>query len=252
GYRSNAVAAVTGVSASSFYAMQGRQYGGVRSDIKDWQERILASGMMASSSQSYGASRLSQTIESMRELGINIEKDGKYAQSLAAGIDKVAKNNAFKQLASEAGLSHTQLAKLRMETGDASGAMSSLWDGVKGSGLAIAAWGAALGMAGKAALDATVRMDRLDKAYTSIEGSSSLAQKQLDFIYETSNELGLQFQESAESAKSFFASMKNTEIEGDANRIFVAVSKAATALSLSQEDVKSVFYALGQMASKGK
>ena len=205
-----------------------------------------------SGAASAGTAALDSQIARMKDLGIAINESSSSISALEHGMQKVAQDRAFKHLASDAGLSHTQLAKLRMETGDTSGAMSSLWDGVKGSSLAIAAWAAALGMAGKAALDATVRMDRLDKAYTSIEGSSSLAQKQLDFIYETSNELGLQFQDTAESAKTFFASMKNTEIAGDANRIFVAVSKAATALSLSQENVQGVFYALGQMASKGK
>ena len=43
---------------------------------------------------------------------------------------------------------------------------------------------------------------------TTITGSSSAAQQQLSYLYDVSNRLGLQFQSTAESAKTFFAAGK--------------------------------------------
>ena len=105
---------------------------------------------------------------------------------------------------------------------------------------------------GKALLDASIAADRLSKSYQSIEGSSGAAKEQLDFIYQTSQELGLSFMSTAESAKTFFASAKGTSLEKDMNKIFSSVSQAGTALSLSSEQMQGVFLALGQMISKGK
>ena len=61
--------------------------------------------------------------------------------------------------------------------------------------------GAAAIYAGKACFDASLQMDRLVKSYTTIEGSTSGAVSQLDYIYEISNKLGLEFQSTAEAAK---------------------------------------------------
>ena len=56
-------------------------------------------------------------------------------------------------------------------------------------------------------------MDRLVKSYTTIEGSTSGAVSQLDYIYEISNKLGLEFQSTAEAAKGFFAAGKGSALQ---------------------------------------
>lgn len=105
---------------------------------------------------------------------------------------------------------------------------------------------------GGALIEASVAVDRLNKAYTSMEGSSLLAAQQLDFVYQTAKDLGLEYISTAESAKTFFAASQGTSLEKDMNRIFTAVSQAGTALSLSSDQMQGVFMALGQMVSKGK
>ena len=112
--------------------------------------------------------------------------------------------------------------------------------------------GAAAIYAGKACFDASLQMDRLVKSYTTIEGSTSGAVSQLDYIYEISNKLGLEFQSTAEAAKGFFAAGKGSALQKDLNGIFEGVSQAGAALSLSTEQMDGVFLALGQMISKGK
>ncbi|WP_459577937.1 hypothetical protein, partial [Bilophila wadsworthia] len=81
----------------------------------------------------------------------------------------------------------------------------------------------------------------LSKAYTTITGSSSAAQQQLSYLYDVSNRLGLQFQSTAESAKTFFAAGKGSSLEKDMNGIFEAVASAGAALALSQDDMQGAF-----------
>ena len=161
-------------------------------------------------------------------------------------------NRAFEYLQKNAGLSTLQLARLRAELGDTSGAMSTLWNGAKAAAVPVMAIGAAAIYAGKACFDASLQMDRLVKSYTTIEGSPSGAVSQLDYIYEISSRLGLEFQSTAEAAKGFFAAGKGTTLQKELNGIFEGVSQAGAALSLSTEQMDGVFLALGQMISKGK
>ena len=165
---------------------------------------------------------------------------------------QAAANRAFEYLQKNAGLSTLELAKLRVQLGDTSGAMSTLWSGAKAAAVPVMAIGAAAIYAGKACFDASLQMDRLVKSYTTIEGSTSGAVSQLDYIYEISNKLGLEFQSTAEAAKGFFAAGKGSALQKDLNGIFEGVSQAGAALSLSTEQMDGVFLALGQMISKGK
>ena len=114
------------------------------------------------------------------------------------------------------------------------------------------AFGAAAAMAGKQVLDASLQMDRLNKAYATITGSSSAAQNQLDYLYDVTQRLGLQFQGTAEAAKGFFAAGKDSALKDHLNGIFESVSMAGSALALSKDQMDGVFLALGQMISKGK
>ena len=161
-------------------------------------------------------------------------------------------NRAFEYLQKNAGLSTLQLAKLRVELGDTSGALSTLATGVKAHAVGMLAFGAAAAMAGKQVLDASLQMDRLNKAYATITGSSSAAQNQLDYLYDVTQRLGLQFQGTAEAAKGFFAAGKDSALKDHLNGIFESVSMAGSALALSKDQMDGVFLALGQMISKGK
>ena len=161
-------------------------------------------------------------------------------------------NRAFEYLQKNAGLSTLQLAKLRVELGDTSGALSTLATGVKAHAVGMLAFGAAAAMAGKQVLDASLQMDRLNKAYATITGSSSAAQNQLDYMYDVTQRLGLQFQGTAEAAKGFFAAGKDSALKDHLNGIFESVSMAGSALALSKDQMDGVFLALGQMISKGK
>ena len=185
-------------------------------------------------------------------MGVKLNTSSLHAQKLAKAMQQVERERAFQQLAADANLSTLQLAKFRAELGDTRGALATLSNGLGLSKAAMLAFAAAVAFGGQACLEAALQADRISKAYTTITGSSSAAQAQLSYLYDVSNRLGLQFQSTAESAKTFFAAGKGTSLEKDLNSIFEAVASAGAALALSQDDMQGAFLALGQMISKGK
>lgn len=77
--------------------------------------------------------------------------------------------------------------------------------------------------------------------------------KNLSFIDDTVDKLGLDLVSSQEGFKQLAGSMRNTALEGQATRdIFEGVAIAAAASTLPAEDVKGALLAISQMASKGK
>ena len=180
----------------------------------------------------------------------------KTMDSLSQAMLKTARDNslerAFANIQKQAGLSNLEMAKLRMQFGDTAGAFKAFGAAVAPVAATIAAATASFGFMGKAALDATLEMDRLKKAYTSIMGSDKASTTQLDYIYGVTQKLGLQFQSTAEAAKGFFASSVGTPLEKDMKSIFEGVVSAGAALALSKDQISGVFIALSQIASKGK
>lgn len=105
---------------------------------------------------------------------------------------------------------------------------------------------------GKASLDAALNLDRLNKAFSTIEGSSARGAARLDYLREVSDRLGQNFYQTAEAAKGFFAAGAGTAVEGDLQKIFESVTEASTALGLSPDEYNRTLLALQQMISKGK
>lgn len=160
----------------------------------------------------------------------------------------------LKKTGSAGSSSSEGIKKVASSAKTASDSFSGLGNVIKSAGGYFAAFFAVDKMVaiGKELLNVSIAVDRLNKSYQSIAGSSGGAKEQLDFIYKTSQDLGLSFMSTAESAKTFFSSAKGTSLEKDMNKIFTSVSQAGTALSLSGDQMQGVFLALGQMISKGK
>lgn len=116
-----------------------------------------------------------------------------------------------------------------------------------GTGLAISFY-----QIGKASVEAQMQVERLDKAFGAIYGNAAQAQQQLDFIRQTSRDLGQEFYSTADAARTFFAAGQGTSLSSQLNEIYTGFSKAGAALSLSADDMQGIFRALGQSISKGK
>ena len=237
----------TGLDAAAQAAYDaGQKFTGVGASAKKASESLGSVAKLAAST------KFDKMATDLGAMGVKLNTSSLHAQKLARAMQQVERERAFQQLAQDANLSTLQLAKFRAELGDTRGALATLSNGLGLSKAAMLAFAAAVAFGGKAALDAALQMDRLSKAYTTITGSSASAQQQLSYLYDVSNLLGLQFQSTAESAKTFFAAGKGSSLEKDMNGIFEAVASAGAALALSQDDMQGAFLALGQMISKGK
>lgn len=160
---------------------------------------------------------------------------------------------AFTRIRNEAGLSTVEMAKLRFQLGDTSGALFTLMSGAKAAAVPVLAVGAAFGVAAKASFDATLKLDSTTAAFESITGSAKAAQEQLSFIRELSDRLGLSFLDTAQSAKTIFASAESTGLGMEkAQKAFQAVATAGTALKLTTDQMNRLNLAVSQVISKGR
>lgn len=237
-------------------AVEGAQKGAADLAVVDAQLNLIGSSASRGAAafvKFNGASSLThvQKLKStFQDTGIAINSASSQVEKLVTRMQRVSRERAFQQLASDANLSAMQMARLRASMGDTRGALSSLGRAASAAKFAIAAWGAAVLYAGKACLDAQIQMQRLEQSYKAVFGAGAGAQ--LQAVYEQANRVGLKFVETAEAAKSFFAAGQGTSLAPQLNDIFKAVTNAGAALQLSTEQVNGTFIALGQMMSKGK
>lgn len=101
-------------------------------------------------------------------------------------------------------------------------------------------------------LDATVALDRLRRLLTTVTGSASEADKQIEFLRDTAQKTGQSFTQIAGEYGKFVAAAAASGIPlATVQKVFVGVSAAAGQLGLSSERTGLILGALGQMASKG-
>ncbi|NCC29742.1 MAG: hypothetical protein EOM22_16770, partial [Gammaproteobacteria bacterium] len=109
------------------------------------------------------------------------------------------------------------------------------------------------GALARAYLDANVAADRLAASLTAVTGSSSMAGREMAYIVDTANRLGLEVNSAASAYVSLSAAAKGTTLEGARARdIFEAVSLAMTKLGKTSADTEGALLAIEQMISKGK
>ena len=95
-------------------------------------------------------------------------------------------------------------------------------------------------------------LESMNMALSSAVGSQQQAQKEMAFLKDTANQLGLNLQSSISGFTQFASATKETALEGKETRdIFKGVSSAVTVMGLSVDDTTGVFRALSQMMSKG-
>lgn len=111
---------------------------------------------------------------------------------------------------------------------------------------------AAAQLVGKA-FTQSIKLDSVKSSMAAVLGSTELAEAKLQEIANTADYLGLNFLDLATSYKSFAAAaLSSNQTLGDTDKIFNSVTKAASVLKLSSEDVKGTLNALSQMFSKGQ
>ena len=178
-----------------------------------------------------------------QKTGVSTERMNEFSQAMIRTARENTLEYSLKRIQSLTGMSRLEMAKLRFELGDTAGAFKEIGSIAMSAALPVAAFGTTLFFMGKSALDAQLALQRLNVAYQSVfEGGAGA---QLDFIYQQTQKVGLEFQSTAEAAKGFFAAGRDTTLAPQLNEIFASVTNASSALQLSGEQVNRTFLALG-------
>lgn len=105
---------------------------------------------------------------------------------------------------------------------------------------------------GKELVDAGLAAEKLSTAMQSATGSYNSAQSAMSFLRQEAARLGTDLVSSTDGFIKLTASAKGTALEGEKTReIFTAVSTAASALKLSNDEASGAILAISQMMSKG-
>ena len=103
------------------------------------------------------------------------------------------------------------------------------------------------------ALNASKELQSFNNQLNAITGSSSNAQRSVQFINDTVAQFNVPLQSAREGFLRLYASMSPAGMEADTiENLFVGISQASATLGLSADQVDRVTYAFSQMASKGK
>jgi tape measure domain-containing protein len=105
----------------------------------------------------------------------------------------------------------------------------------------------------KSIVDATVKLDTLQRSMTALAGSEEGGKSQLSYLRQEAERLGQSFETIADSYKNLFAAgvgagWSSTDIQN----VFSSVLEAGTVLGSSKQQIGGALLALEQMISKGK
>lgn len=102
-------------------------------------------------------------------------------------------------------------------------------------------------------IDAALKMDQLNAQFKVFTGSASLAAREIAFVREEANRLGLEMQGLTGSYATFLNAIKGTVNEGERGRkAFVGISEGMAAVGLSADAQNRAWTQLTQGIMKGK
>lgn len=105
----------------------------------------------------------------------------------------------------------------------------------------------------KEIVDASVKLDSLNKSFAALAGSDIGGKEQLEYVRKEADRLGQSFVTTANAYKNLFAAGKGANMANeDIQAVYSSVLEAGTVLGSSDQQVQSALMALEQMISKGK
>ncbi|HBO4355105.1 TPA: tape measure protein [Pseudomonas aeruginosa] len=185
---------------------------------------------------------LAQLDAQQKELSTHFKAGRLDAEAYAAGLAKIeARRNALTGISNDANRANRELSGL------AAGirrVQSLLMTGIAGYGLTSAS---------RAIVNTNVEWQQAVHTMEAATGSAAAARKELEFVREVSERLGLELLSSSQAyARLVAAAKESPELGKQIQGVFEGVSAAATTLHLSREQVNGLLLALEQMVSKGK
>ncbi len=135
------------------------------------------------------------------------------------------------------------------KTGKSFSVMAS---GAKLAAVGLSAVGVSALALGAGVLQSFIQLEKLNNSLKFSTGSSQAAAKEIEYLKNTTNQLGLEFVSTSSAYAKFSAATKGTAIEGQKTRdVFESIAKASVVLGLSADESKGALNALQQMMSKG-
>ena len=105
----------------------------------------------------------------------------------------------------------------------------------------------------KSFAEAGLQMERFERAFKAATGSASAGARELKFVTDLSNELGISLEASAGAYAKLTAAAQGTVLAGeDTRKIFTSVAEASLVLGLTSDQTRGTLTALEQIISKGK
>lgn len=195
------------------------------------------------------------------DVGIRITADGRLmisetaaAKAALAGLAETVKKTGAES--ANLGQQQERQSASSRKAADAADwqrrALESVKDSLTKGAAAYLSYQAAMA-GGKAIIDAALANERLNNTLKVATGSTEAAAREIQFLRQESDKLGLQFATTADQYAKLAAASKGTALEGQATRdIFMGVSKAASVLGLSAAEAGGALTAIQQIISKGK
>ena len=105
----------------------------------------------------------------------------------------------------------------------------------------------------KEIIDASVKMDTLNKSFAALAGSEIGGAEQIKYLRQETERLGQDFVTAADAYKNLFSAGVGTGMNPEEiQKIFSSVLEAGTVLGSSEQQMQGALMALEQMISKGK
>lgn len=187
------------------------------------------------------------------EVGVKITADSKGL----VGESRTAKEaiggigDAARKATGDSAAFTNQTQQQSAATGQAAISLGGLKTGLIAAAGAYVSLGAAIA-GGKAIIDAALAQDRLNNTLKVGTGSAEAAAKEIAFLRQESEKLGLQFATTSQQYAKLSAAAAGTTLQGQATRdIFLGIAKASTVLGLSADQTGGALLAIEQMISKG-
>lgn len=104
---------------------------------------------------------------------------------------------------------------------------------------------------GKSVMNAGQDLQSMESGLTAVTGSSEAAAKEMQYLRDQSNRLGLDLIETGKDYTKFLAAVGNKATQAQTRTIFEGVSEYGTVLGATADDQSRALRALNQMYSKG-
>lgn len=120
------------------------------------------------------------------------------------------------------------------------------------SGLYLALGGIGGAAAVRRLVDAGLEIERLEQRFNFAAGSIAAGGRELAFVRQEADRLGISFAAAAQGYSSLLAAARGTPLEADSREIFLSIAEAGAVLRLSADEVQGALTAVEQIISKGK